>query len=281
MRKIATIGFVSLCLVVSSSWAQEVVLPGFAWHHPGASGNRWSSEVYVTNTGSKDVNLTVGAPIIGRMVQNHPCLPPIRQFTVPPMSTARIPAITLAASLGCPDEFVGGLILNADGAVLVNTRMTNDRSVDGTTPDAIVQGFGEEIPGVAWADLPHEGVTYMLPGLIWQPNPPICGAPRFDTAVAYANPNAFDVTVTFLDLPSGPLDATLNGKPVRTPFTITVGAMRWVQVQIGPPQVAGEVCGAPEVFDLFFQVTGPIGCFASVVDRTTQDPRTVMPVPVE
>jgi hypothetical protein len=281
MKKIAVFVILTLCMFGAASMADEIVLPGFAWHHPGASGNRWSSEVYVTNTGTSEVSLTVGAPIIGRIVENHPCQPPIRQFTVEPMSTERIPAITLAASLGCPDQFVGGLILNADGPVLVNTRMTNDRSLDGPTAESIIQGYGEEIPGVAWADLPHEGVTYMLPGLIWQPNPGICGPPRFETAVAYANPNTFDVTVTFLNLPTGPLDASLNGKPVRTPFTITVAAMTWVQIQIGPPQVGGEVCSDPQVFDLFFQVTGPTGCFASVVDRTTQDPRTVMPVPVE
>jgi hypothetical protein len=154
MRKAAAIAFASLCLGLGSLGAQEIVLPGFAWHHPGASGNRWSSEVYVTNTGSMDVSLTVGAPIIGRIVQDNPCQPPIRQFTVHPMSTERIPAITLGASLGCPDQFVGGLILDASGPVLVNTRMTNDRSIDGATPDAIVQGYGEEIPGVAFDDLP-------------------------------------------------------------------------------------------------------------------------------
>jgi hypothetical protein len=56
--------------------------------------------------------------------------------------------------------------------------------------------------------------------------------------------------------------------------------MKWVQIQIGPPTVGGDTCSPPQLFDLFFQVTGPVGCFASVVDRTTQDPRTVMPVPV-
>lgn len=256
--------------------AEDVVLSAFAWHHPGYGGNRWSTETYLTNPTSVPVQVVLGPVLLGSEKVTHPCLAPVEPFSVPPMSSLIVPGQTMAIALGCPDELVGALVFSTDGTIVVASRMVNDRGAAISETAAFTPGFGLELPGVAVSDLPDKGATYMLPAMIWHPNP--CGPVLFDTALHFANPNDFDVEVTLRQAAGKPPTMVVNGVVVSMPYTIKVPALGWRQIALGPPPNQLTVCMAPEPFDLFFTVDGPIAVAASVVDRTTQDPRLVTPV---
>ncbi|MEW6338746.1 MAG: hypothetical protein ACOY3Y_19095 [Acidobacteriota bacterium] len=275
MRKLVPLALLLATAAVGAG-AEDFVLPAFAWHLPGSADNRWTSEVYVTNPTSVPASLTVGAPILGRQKLIHACLPPTVTVPIEPLSTAVVPAFNVAVALGCPDEFVGGLILQADEWLVINSRMTNERGAGGDDPQGLLTGFGQEIPGVPWDELPARGATYMLPSLLAHPN--ACEARRYESAIHFANPNPAPVEVTFVGPAGAAVELVIDNALVTTPKSFTLAAQAWVQVKLRVPDSMLTVCGVPTSFDVFFQVSDRTGVMASVVDRTTQDPRTVMPV---
>ena len=62
---------------------------------------------------------------------------------------------------------------------------------------------------------------------------------------------------------------------------ISIRARGWKQVTFGPPlgDVADE-CKPAEVFDLVVDPDGAVIGYGTVVDRSTQDGRLVIPVPI-
>ncbi len=270
---------VTMLLVAAQALAGQIVLPVFAYALPGSSGNLWYMEISLINPTQQTI--TVDPPVFlpGMMNLTHPCLPPLRQIQVPAESTVVWEPWDVATALGCPDRAVGGLLLSADGPLVVTGRMINVKDSEGTRTGPL-QGFGQTIEGVAVQSLPGSQQTLMLPGLIWHPN--ACGPRRFDAYVGFANPTDEPLDAV-LDLgpQAGGTSVYVDHKLMDLPARVTVPAKSWVQVQLLPVNSVMAVCLPPQRFDLLVTIKGPMAVYGSIVDRSTQDPRTIVPVPVE
>lgn len=255
----------------------EVVIPVVAWDAHGVGSNRWSTEVYLSNTGPQTAQVTVAAALPLRVVQQTPCLPPVAPFPVAAYTTRVVTAAELNRYLGCPGQFVGGLVLEAPPDMVVSTRMTNHKALGQVPEEELLQGLSQEIPGLPAASLPQPGEDYMLPALGWHPSPCTATA-QLDSYLYLANPGLTPATVTLFD-PSGRMGRlALNRQIVTLPHSFLVPAGRLSQFLIAPaPEAMPAVCGKPAIFDLFFRTDEPLAVLGSVVDRTTQDARTVLP----
>lgn len=269
--------FVALFAAAVPAQAGEVVVPVVAWDAHGVGTNRWSTEVYLSNTAPQQALVTVAAALPLRVVQHVPCLPPVAPFQVPGYATRVVTAAELNRYLGCPGQYVGGLVLEAPAGIVASTRMTNHKALGEAPEEDLLQGLSQEIPGLPAAALPQPGEEYMLPALGWHPQP--CAArTQFDSYLYLANPGTGPTTVTLYD-PSGRIERlSLNRQVVTLPHDLTVPAERLAQFLVAPaPEVMPAVCGKPALFDLFFRTDQPVAALGSVVDRSTQDARTVLP----
>lgn len=280
MRARYAVSGVLLLAVAATATAGDVILPTFAWNIPGKGGNNWSSEVYLTNPGPEAIQVTLAGVFVGRIRETHPCLPPSPvRVSVPAHSTASWVAAQIAMDLGCPDYVLAGLLLRSDRPFVVNSRMVNTRAVP--SPDAfnLLQGLSQEVPGVPVEALLQRGGVYMVPGLGWETAP--CGPAQFENYLQVVNPNDDAVTLTIgLDPGLGSGQFEVDGKPVAAPHQIELKGRSWLQVRVAPRLLDVVQCLPPTVNDVFVTVTGPVALYASVVDRKTQDPRTMMPVEV-
>ncbi len=269
--------FVALLGAVLSATAGEVVIPVVAWDAHGVGTNRWSTELYLSNTASQQALVTVAAALPLRVVEQVPCLPPVAPFVVPGYSTRVVTAAELNRYLGCPGQFVGGLVLDAPPGVLVGTRMTNHKALGEVPEEELLQGLSQEIPGLPLTALPQPGEEYMLPALGWHPQP-CTGRGQLDTYLYLANPRTAPATVTLFD-PSGRIQRlSLNRQVVTLPHDLTVPGERLAQFLVAPAsEVMPAACGKPAIFDLFFRTDQPVAALGSVVDRSAQDARTVLP----
>lgn len=281
--RIASVGVALLAVMAALAAAQtgEVVIPVVAWDAHGVGSNRWSTEVYLSNTGPQSAQVTVAAALPLRVVQQTPCLPPVAPFQVPAYTTRVVTAAELNRYLGCPGQFVGGLVLEARAGIVVSTRMTNHKALGQAPEEELLQGLSQEIPGLPAASLPRPGEDYMLPALGWHPSPCTATA-QLDSYLYMANPNSTSATVTLFD-PSGQMGRlTLNRQVVTLPHTFTVPAGRLSQYLVAPaPEAMPAACGKPAIFDVFFSTNEPLAVLGSVVDRTTQDARTVLPAQLQ
>ncbi|MGV8040074.1 MAG: hypothetical protein AB2L07_08350 [Thermoanaerobaculaceae bacterium] len=280
MRAKSLVLSVLVLAVAATALAGDVILPTFAWNIPGKGGNNWSSEVYLTNPGPEAIQVTLTGVFVGKLKESHPCLPPSPVvLNVPAYSTAGWVAARIAMDLGCPDYALAGLLLRSDDLFVVNSRMVNTRAVPDPEALNLLQGLSQEVPGIPVEALLQKGQVYMVPGLGWEPAP--CGPVQFENYLQIVNPNDESVTLTIgVDsrLESGGLD--VDGKPVIAPHQIELKARSWLQVRVGPTPLRAVQCTAPTVDDLFVSASAPVALYASVVDRKTQDPRTMMPVKV-
>lgn len=277
--RIAAFGVALAAFLAAHAAAQtgEVVIPVVAWDAHGVGSNRWSTEVYLSNTASQTALVSVAAALPLRVVQQTPCLPPVTPFQVAAYTTRVVTAAEINRYLGCPGQFVGGLVLLAPTGVVVATRMTNHKAQGQAPEEELLQGLSQEIPGLPTAALPQAREDYMLPALGWHPTP-CTTPPLLDSYLYLANPNSTPVAVTLFD-PSGQVKRlALNRQTVTLPHTVTVPPQRLSQFLVAPnPEVMTTVCGKPAVFDLFFRADQPVAVLGSVVDRTSQDARTVLP----
>jgi hypothetical protein len=262
-------------LASSAGAADGLLLPVFAHNAVGADGSRWSSELYLTNPGSVPVQVTLEQLLEGYVSAPAPC----RSFlaatrVVPPRSAVVWTSASLSTDLGCVDEALGGLILSADGPLEVTSRIV--RHEEPPTPGTHLTGVGQEIAAVPLHRVPGAG-TYLLPALVWQRGRG--RAPGFSAAVGFANPGPNPVSV-LLQLAT---DAARHGLrvddvAVELPYVLEVPPGAWMQVRLAPPN---EDDGAPAGFSLLVTIDGPLAFYASVVDRSSDDPRTVVPVPLD
>ena len=266
-----------LASVAAVAAGDELVIPDFALAWPGKDGNRWSSEVFLTNPGPTTVNVSNGRFIPGVLQIGVPCYPPIAAFhPVPAYSTVPISASDLSLALECPLAALGGLAFDADGPIEITSRVVNDRGVAAAGP--ALAGLGQEVPAFASGDLTGAGVIHQLPALLFDPLR--CDRPAlFEVYLYIVNPGNAPVDVTLQRNHDGNGDELIiNGVSTPTPVTITLPGPGWRQLKVEPGGTRPAVCGSPVVADLFFSATGGVAAIASVVDRTSQDARTVLPV---
>jgi len=279
---------VSVLTLPGVAVAGDYVVPAFAYNLPGHAKNVWTTELYISNPGSTTVLVNPAVVLKGRLVAPHPCLPPIRPLEVPPHSSVVWTSAEIAFQLGCAEEIVGALLLHADGEVAIDSRMVNVSGQFGEVPqdpseevpEIILAGYSQQMPGIPVTDLPEQTTHLMLPSLIWHRN--ACDGSAFDSYVGFANPSDAPVNVT-LDLNPELRDAGMlvDGLVVQLPFTMELPARSWRQIHITPQASMLAVCMDPERFDLYVTAAGPVAMYGSVVDRGTQDPRTVFPVALQ
>ncbi len=285
MRWKILLAVVFVVVSAGSASAAEYIVPAFAYNLPGHAKNVWTTELYISNPGNETILVDSPRVLEGRLVVPRPCLPLVRPLEVPAHSSVVWTSEEIALQLGCAVEIVGALLLHSDGEMVVDSRMVNvsgEFGGEGTgeIPEIILAGFSQQMPGVPLASLPTEGRQYMLPSLIWHRS--YCDSKAFDTYVGLANPSETPVHVT-LDLVSAlrELGMLVDGKTVDLPHAMELPARSWQQIHVTPQASMLPVCMEPERFDLYVRTDGPVVMYGSVVDRSSQDPRTVFPVALE
>jgi len=275
-----------LTALAGSAGAVEIVVPVFAFDLPGHSRNLWTTELYLANPTGEPILVDPPLVLEGSLEIPNPCYPPIRQKVVPPFSSVVWTAEEIAFQLGCATQVIGALLLSADGPLVVDSRVVNvsgeyviGDGADEELPEVILSGFSQQMPGIPVVELPGSGDLLMLPSLVWHPGP--CGAVAFDSYVGLVNPTGLPMEVVFdLDGELRGDGMILAGTLVTLPHTVTIPPRSWQQLHVAPPPSDLTVCGEPRRFDLFVKGDGPLAAYGSVVDRSTQDPRTVFPVPL-
>lgn len=253
----------------------ELLLPVFAHNLEGRNGDLWSSEIYLTNPSDQPVLVEIARFLPGDIDRPTPCdlfMGPTR--VVPPQSATVWTASGLATDLGCAERVRGGLVLRADGEVHITSRLVNLAGNDDTDPGTVLSGNGEAFETIAIEDLPTAG-TYLLPALMWHRNP--CKGAAFDTFIGFSNPGSEPIDVV-LDVPHEMgRTANLNGRKISLPHHLQIPAGSWRQYRLAPVR-DDDVCGDVESFLVRLKTSGPMALYASVIDRKSGDPRTVMPV---
>jgi len=283
MKKIAVLIVVAVLLPLGSVFAQEdyeYVLPAFAYHLPGVEQNFWSSETFISNPSSIPAMVRLGEFFPGKAVAPNPCLPPQGiPREVPPFTTIVWPSRDIAYELGCVTELVGGLSFVADRPVSIASRMVNEKVEVRPVEECFIPGFGVEIHAPAVDSATAPGERLMLPALVWHPEK--CGKPTFETSIGFVNFENRRVTIT-LTFPGDerPDYVIINHRPVTDLMQITVPARGWRQVTFKPPVGEDNECVPAEVFDLVADPDGAVVGYATIVDRSTQDGRIVIPIPV-
>jgi hypothetical protein len=258
--------------------AGELLLPVFAHNVRGGHGSTWSSEIYLTNPGAQAVQVTLSGFLPGTLKRPMPCdhFVPLTRV-LPPHSSVIWTASGLATDLGCAESALGGLLLDADGEIHVTSRTANHGSPDQEPYHGLLVGPGQQFDAVPVAGLPTEG-SYLLPALMWHRNP--CGDIAFESSIGFANPGSEPVSIV-VDLSTADRGALLGGQVVEFPHSLQIPPRSWRQIDLGPIDLPGGACMDPESFGAIVSVDRPVAIFASVVDRGSRDPRTVMPVPLD
>lgn len=280
MKRLSLILASIFVLTAAWSFSENLVLPAFAHNVAGVDGMRWSSEIYLTNPGHQPVQVTLMTLLPGHVKRSAPCdlfMPPTR--VVPPRSAVVWTAGGLAVDLGCAEEALGGLVLNADGPIHITSRMVSHREGTPSPLNGVLVGQGQEVRVLTMDELPPAG-DYLLPSLTWSCDSwdPLA----FDTFVGFANPGVQLVTVQ-LELSNGPSDgvAVVDGVSRPLPVSFDVPAGSWKQVRLSMAGASRKRCTGPENFDLLLRTNGSVAMYASVVDRSSNDARTVDPVALD
>lgn len=281
MRAKSVVLSVLVLAVAATALAGDVILPTFAWNNAGKGVNNWSSEVYLTNPGPEAIRVTLADVYVGKIKEmTPPCLHPSPvRVDVPAYSTVAWTAASIAIGLGCPEWALVGLRLSSEGHFVVNSRMVNTFASQSTSTERLLTGLSQEVPGVPVEELLQSKTEYMVPGLGWEPAP--CGAVQFDNYLQIVNPNDETATITLaLGTDSTAGELMIDGVRQAAPYELEVKARSWRQVKVGPAPRNVVQCEAATLDDVFVTASVPVSLYASVVDRRTQDPRTMLPVAV-
>ncbi len=276
-RRCMILAVLLLCTALPGA-AGELVLPVFAHNLDGRDGNIWSSEIYLTNPSDQPVLVEIARFLPGNIDKPTPCdlfMGPTR--VVPPQSATVWTASGLATDLGCAERVRGGLVLRADGPVHITSRLVNLAGSGDIAPGMVLSGRGEAFEASPIEDLPAAG-TYLLPALMWHQNP--CAAPAFDTTIGFSNPG-FEPVEVILDVPHETgRTASLDGRRIALPYRLEIPAGSWRQYRLAPTKSGGP-CGDVESFLVRLETSAPLAFYASVIDRKSGDPRTVLPVSLD
>ncbi len=277
MNRLYVITLLLLCAALPAA-SGELVLPVFAHNLDGRNGDVWSSEIYLTNPSDQPVLVEIARFLPGDIDKPTPCdlfMGPTR--VVSPQSATVWTASGLATDLGCAERVRGGLVLRADGPVHVTSRLVNLAGNSEVEPGLVLSGRGEAFEAIPIEDLPAAG-THLLPALMWHQNP--CGGSAFDTTLGFSNPG-FEPVEVILDVPHETgRTATLNGRQIALPYRLEIPAGSWRQYRLAPAKIEGA-CGDVESFLVRLETSAPLAFYASVIDRKSGDPRTVMPVSLD
>ncbi len=276
MKRFRFLVFLSVILAVSAVQAENLILPAFAHNIAGENGVRWSSEIYLTNPSRQPVQVALVKLLPGHVKRPAPCdlfMPPTR--VVPPRSAVVWTSVGLAVDLGCAQEALGALVLSADGPIDVTSRMVSHKKGE-PTPHGVLVGQGQEVRVLSFDEIPPPG-DYLLPALSWRTDDWLSSA--FDTYAGFANPSAVPVTVTLEVIDGhGEGEVVIDGVGIRLPASFDVPANAWLQVRLRMQDSDEHPCTGPENFDLSVSTNGSVAMYASVVDRSSNDARTVAPV---
>ncbi|MFI5166299.1 MAG: hypothetical protein ACHQQS_06760 [Thermoanaerobaculales bacterium] len=276
MRRALVTGLAAVAFAAAAG-AQQYVLPLFAFSWPGKGANRWVSQVFLVNPGPTAVAVRVPRFLPGVLKEPTPCYPPIAaSVEVAPYATRALSTQDLSLDLQCPEMALGGLLFDANGPIEIVSEVVNVGIA--ASPVASPSGFGQDVPGFGPADLAIPGATYQLPALVWDPNR--CGhPPLFEVYLYLANPGDVAASVVLQQSHKGsPGVLIVNGVTVATPYTFKLAPQSALQLKVDLGGAIATVCLPPRTTDLFFITTQPIAVVASVVDRSSQDARTVLPV---
>src|SRR5271157_2795227 len=142
--------------------ADELVLPILALQWPGEAGNQWNSEILLTNPGPATVQVSSGRFLPGTVRVGFACLPSVPLFyPVPPYSTILLSHQTLDLDLECPIAALGAMAFDADGPVVISSRVVNTLGV--AVSNGVLSGAGQDVPAFSTADLADPGSVYQLP----------------------------------------------------------------------------------------------------------------------
>ncbi len=279
MLKTWIVAGLAALVVAAPTAATDLVLPAFALDMQGIEGNRWSSELYLVNPGELPVQVTLSGFLPGSLVRPAPCdlfMTPTR--VVPPRSSVVWTSGGLATDLGCAERAVGALVLNADGPVRITSRLVNHESGGAGRVTNLLTGRGQEVEATPVDDLPGRG-RHLLAPMLWHRNP--CGERAFDAYLGLANPADTPRRVR-IDVASAHSDTRVrvDDEIADLPLDVVVPARGWRQVHLEPVDLPVEVCLPPEGVSVVVDLDGPVAVYGSVVDRASQDPRTVTPVEV-
>ncbi len=284
----AVIFILSLVAIVAAGpvAAETLVIPSFAYNVGGLDGHSWSSEVYLANPSRVPIQVSLVSLLPGYVKRPTPCdqfMSPTR--VVPAQSAVVWTAAGLAVDLGCAEQALGALVLKADGPIRVTSRLVSHAEGEKAAASGLLIGRGQEMRAVPSDALPGPG-SYLLPALTWRCDG--CPDAAFDTYVGFANPGSEAVTVS-LDLPDGRGDRALDVAGTLTlgttmlplPATFEVPAGSWLQARVAMAAGTARPCDGPGTFDLIVTLDRRLAVYATVVDRSSHDARTVEPVALD
>jgi len=274
--------FVALVLALNavSAAAESLLLPVFAHNASGREGRLWSSELYLTNPGEQPVQVTLACFLAGYLVRPEPCsefMPPTR--VLPPRSSVVWRSADLEVDLGCAEEALGALLLRADGPVTISSRIVSQSATKRPAQSGgLLAGSGQEVAALPVADLPPAGL-YLLPALALGDSHR--DGRGFDTFIGFANPGPDPVLVSLdLGLEPGAVRLALDGAEVSLPYAAEIPGGSWRQwhLTLAPGDAAGRRALGLESVNLLIETYAPLAFYASVLDRSSGDARTVLPV---
>lgn len=264
----------AVLLVTLPAGAADYILPVFALRVPGEGGSVWTSEVWVTNPGPNLVRVYEGG-LIGRTTGAPPCLPIVQpSLTLAAHSTQVWSTGELSIGIGCPETAAGALRFHSEGPLQIASRIVNTRG-NAIPPDGPLRGFGQEVTAYSIDSLLDRFLV--LPGVVWHPNS--CGPAAFDTNVFFANPDNAPVRISITVEGGNEEELIVDGTAVKTPFVFTIERGEFRQHRLagaGNPML--PVCLPPVVGSFWMELDGPLSILGSVVDRSTGDARTVVPI---
>ena len=206
----------------------------------------WTTDLAVMNAGSQPASVTL--KFLGH--GGSGAAGPERTFTVPARSTVTWPDV-LSSVFGLGTDW-GPILIRSTGTSLVAQGQTWTASPSGGT-------YGQSVPAIGPSDA--VGPTPKALAGVRQDS-------RFRTNIALANFGETQVDATLLVLrPDG---TTVNTRAV------TVGPLAFVQLNLANDFGITNLNGGSVLLSCS-PATCQIGAYASVIDSTTADPRTILP----
>lgn len=252
------------------------IVPAAAFNLPGHGGNVWSSELYAVNFGPEPADVAVVDFLPGS-------LEPLgdvgscgqARWTLQPDQI-----LTLPAGLGqCARSFVGAVIIEAGPGVEVRSRIVNHHSTIDPRypPERPLRGLGQEMPIYLVPEEPWASADQTLWPMTWHRNR--CGQPRaFDSYVGVVNHGDVPGVVRVGEVGDNAV-VLVEGAEVAFGAGIEVPPHSWAQYRLHPHDSPFSDCRDAETAAIRVRTDGPVLVYGSVVDRNSQDPRTIPATP--